>query len=484
MPNEFEKIVQQKMDELKLVPSEPVWQKVEMQIRKKKDRRRLIFWIPLMALLLGGGLWIGIDYYSNDVAYHKLNDEAQKQSSITKTTNKTETIVTTQKGIDKKSPQTKKQNINTTSTNTSEKKNNENSVSKNEGELNSGLKTSSTSISKGIFESKPIERTKEPKEKRVVEEGNTLSDHDETVSINNESREIVVRHEVQRINWVVSSFDIAKSTGFSNAFTFDSVQMKPTIVFQDSVKQDTASAQKPETKKLAKSNWKLNVVASSGVSGSSRLNFLNFFNGDKSLAAPSYSNGGSTGGFYYGSSPIKKGFAFSVGALAKKQLGYRTSFFTGLQYNYYSNTINVGTVVNQSLRVMDFTVAQYYSNAITATHPYRNQYHFVSVPLIVDWQIFKKIPLNFHTGLSLQYLIKTNALRFDYNTQSYFYNKKAFNRIDLVSDFGFDYSVSLKQKPLIFGPDFQYGLSRLEKGNSANHLFSYGVKAQWQLSKK
>ena len=51
MPNEFEKVVREKMDELKLVPSEPVWQKVEMQIRNKKDRRRLIFWIPFLALL-------------------------------------------------------------------------------------------------------------------------------------------------------------------------------------------------------------------------------------------------------------------------------------------------------------------------------------------------------------------------------------------------------------------------------------------------
>jgi hypothetical protein len=169
-------------------------------------------------------------------------------------------------------------------------------------------------------------------------------------------------------------------------------------------------------------------------------------------------------------------------------LGSRTSFSSGLQYGYYSNTVNVGTIVNQSLRVMDFTVAQYYSNAYSnvsaVTHPYRNQYHFVSVPFFIDRQIFKKLPLNFHTGLSLQYLVKTNALRFDYNTQSYFYNLKAFNRIGLLSQFGLNYSVSLKQRPLIFGPDFQYGLSRLEKGNSANHLFSYGLKAQWQLSKK
>src|SRR6266498_2919518 len=95
MSNEFEKQVQQKMEELKLVPSEPVWQKVEMQIRKKKDRRRLIFWIPFLVLLLGGGLWTVINHYSNQASYNKGNNVAEKnksadQNSITTSTKTTD----------------------------------------------------------------------------------------------------------------------------------------------------------------------------------------------------------------------------------------------------------------------------------------------------------------------------------------------------------------------------------------------------------
>jgi hypothetical protein len=78
MQNEFEKQVQQKLDELKLVPSGPVWQKVEEQIRKKKDRRRRVLWLPLLVLLLTGGVWFGIDQYSNRTAYSTSN-EKQKQ---------------------------------------------------------------------------------------------------------------------------------------------------------------------------------------------------------------------------------------------------------------------------------------------------------------------------------------------------------------------------------------------------------------------
>src|SRR6476659_1890733 len=81
MQNEFEKQVQQKMEELKLVPSDPVWQKVEMQIQKKKDRRRMILWIPLF-LLIAAGLWFGINEYSSTSSIHHLENKPQKQSSI------------------------------------------------------------------------------------------------------------------------------------------------------------------------------------------------------------------------------------------------------------------------------------------------------------------------------------------------------------------------------------------------------------------
>src|SRR5687767_10972187 len=65
----FEKQVQQTMEELSFVPSEPVWQKVESQIRGKKDKRRLIFWV-LPFILLGGGYFI-LSRTNDAVTHHK-----------------------------------------------------------------------------------------------------------------------------------------------------------------------------------------------------------------------------------------------------------------------------------------------------------------------------------------------------------------------------------------------------------------------------
>jgi type VI protein secretion system component VasF len=51
---DFEKQVQEKMEELRLRPGDPVWDKIERTLRKEK-RRRVFFILPLLAglLLLG-----------------------------------------------------------------------------------------------------------------------------------------------------------------------------------------------------------------------------------------------------------------------------------------------------------------------------------------------------------------------------------------------------------------------------------------------
>ena len=57
--NNFENNIQQKLDELRLKPTEEVWLEVERRIREKK-RRRIIFWFLLPGLLVlgGGGWWV------------------------------------------------------------------------------------------------------------------------------------------------------------------------------------------------------------------------------------------------------------------------------------------------------------------------------------------------------------------------------------------------------------------------------------------
>jgi hypothetical protein len=63
--NNFENKVQQKMDELRLLPSQQVWEQVERRIHEKTRRRVLVFWILLAGLLLTGGV----------IVYRQVNND-------------------------------------------------------------------------------------------------------------------------------------------------------------------------------------------------------------------------------------------------------------------------------------------------------------------------------------------------------------------------------------------------------------------------
>ena len=54
---EFEKQVQQKMQELHFAPNQEVWAQVQARIQKKKRRRPVVLWFLLAGLLVGGS-WI------------------------------------------------------------------------------------------------------------------------------------------------------------------------------------------------------------------------------------------------------------------------------------------------------------------------------------------------------------------------------------------------------------------------------------------
>ena len=57
--NKFERQVQQKMDELKINPSDSVWENVKSGIEKRKNRKwAFLILFFLFALLLTGGYWL------------------------------------------------------------------------------------------------------------------------------------------------------------------------------------------------------------------------------------------------------------------------------------------------------------------------------------------------------------------------------------------------------------------------------------------
>jgi hypothetical protein len=484
MQNEFEKQVQQKMEELKLVPSEPVWQKVEMQIRKKKDRRRLVFWIPLFALLLGGGLWFVIDQYSNNISYNKSNDkkidqQTQKQNSaVQREQSITEQTINTQQ----------EQDLKTTLSVQPEKKPSSKTIT-----------SESISFRASSGQKNSTQRIKLQKENLVREqEKKSVAVNKKTVFIESQiTNPDIVTEKVKENEPASQKLNLTDPdlTGTLPDTKTDSIaeiekETATSTLKIDSVNNDSTSIKNIRTKKYVVSKWKPVFTVGSGVSGSGKLNVFNgFLSENKSMDYASAPNAGGAqnGGItYYPPSEVKKDFSFAVQAGVKKQLAKRTFFSAGLQYSYYSNSIQVGNRVAQNTSFGNYSVTQYFSNnrnnySSISWLSYHNKYHFISLPLNLDWQLLKKHPLNLSAGLSLQYLVQTNGLIFDYNKQAYFHNKNAFNRMQLFSHLGLNYSFPIKKTSIAIGPELQYGISRLEKSNSNHHLYTYGLKAQLQL---
>src|SRR4030095_4823561 len=116
--HEFEKNVQQRLDELKLRPSEAVWNNVENSIGKDKRARRMILWLPILCLFLGTSGYFIINkngFISAETAVNQNQNE--KKNTLTSTPeskqeNKTDQVQKEEIGADNKEIVTKNPNDN------------------------------------------------------------------------------------------------------------------------------------------------------------------------------------------------------------------------------------------------------------------------------------------------------------------------------------------------------------------------------------
>ena len=76
--SEFEKNIQQKMEELKLAPADAVWQKVEAELPKEKKRRWIVFLLLFAGLAAGSFLFMN-QYKSGDKKAATDNIPAKKK---------------------------------------------------------------------------------------------------------------------------------------------------------------------------------------------------------------------------------------------------------------------------------------------------------------------------------------------------------------------------------------------------------------------
>lgn len=272
----------------------------------------------------------------------------------------------------------------------------------------------------------------------------------------------------------------------------------------DSISPDAViEKKKAVAKNIKQSSWKWGLTGSAGISN---LNDGSFFDGiidgisgEKALVAdvsPNVMNSApSPTAIIHKPSPIEKGFSFSVGAFVQKNLSKRFSISTGLQYSYYSTNIRVGNRVDSSASLQlqnafgALNVSQYYRSApVPATREFTNRFHFIELPVSIYFQLNKgnRLPVFWNAGLSLSYLVSTNALHFDSQTGVYYKDNDLFNKLQANLSTGLSVSLWNKSKmPIHVGPQLQYGLTNLMKQevSSGKHLFYFGLNTKIFLKK-
>jgi hypothetical protein len=444
--NNFEKQVREKMEHLGFDPSDAVWAGVDKEINKEKKRRRPLFWLFLFSgLALGGG-----GYYI-----------ATLKNSSGKTANtKTGSIIN-----NKADGQT----VNQPEISQDEKSEKNNAVKKlSEGNSKNQALSNSFQTAKArenALVSKKENPVSQNTDKRLNEDN--LKDSIHSNSGNDEFIPAGVAKEVQKTD------SSAANTVITAAL------IKPSS--KDSVTSGKMTAEKDQKKKSA---WKIGFTSNAGVSNINQGLFNSAYTNYPAYSANSPGNPNSGGmGAYYGSSDLNSGFSFGAGVFTTRNLSKFVSFTVGLNYRYYSTKINTSNKVDSSIYVYTGSVQaspvnSFYRN--TGNKTYINQYHFIELPLAVSFQLNKnsKTPVSWEAGLSLAYLINSNALQFDPYSNVYYKNNQLLNKTQLNTETAILIGFSVHHAELQLGPQLQYGLTGLLKGSTASpeHLFYYGLK--------
>jgi hypothetical protein len=233
--------------------------------------------------------------------------------------------------------------------------------------------------------------------------------------------------------------------------------------------------------------WEAGFVAGGGIS---RLNRLN---GAQAAAAVSFTaasfyriNGSSQGNAYI--SDVRSDAAFSGGVYLQKAIADRWIFNTGMTLHYYSSGITIGQQVNTYVQAS----ASFVNPTALSTVPsaavysagdrqsFTNRYYFLELPVNMQWQVNKShlLPLFLEGGFSLARLMSANALLYDSETGVYSKQGDQINKTQLYMSTAFMAGLPFHGLHVEVGPQVQYGLTPIVDGHSLGdqHFFYAGIK--------
>ncbi|KAA9039173.1 PorT family protein [Ginsengibacter hankyongi] len=424
--NKFEKQVQQKMDELKIQPSESVWKKIEVRIEKKKDRKwGLIILFLFTGLVLSGGYW--------------LWNTMQQRLSGNHTSITSASLKNTTQASGKENEKAQPENNSVPGPVNQKENQTADLAGKNDNDKNNThyykvLKNSKANAKRNSKEKTAIAFFKQKKVatkiKEKIESG-IISGQSSDVQVENKMKNEFKDSVHEKINGVTSSKPVAV-----NAATKDSDTLK-------NKKANTATV-----KQSKKNKWKFGILFSGGISGVGK-DFLALNNPPVYSSPGSLNSGGSQSAF--SSSITKSGFGFIAGVFAEKNISKKAKLVSGINFKSF----------NISNKLYDSSGR--YSARLT-TNKFIDHLSFVEVPFSIKIQIGKEknIPLFLQGGLVLSELIYSNALQFSPTTGYYYKDNSLLNKTQVGLNTAILMSLYSRQKTsILIGPYFYYDASKI-----------------------
>ncbi len=527
--NDFEKQVQQKMEELNFTPSEAVWAAVEKQVGKKKDRRRLLLILLPLVMLLGGAVWFfGSD--KKQVSGEINNTIANTQSSPMKHPNdktgnqqngtgNTEPVTPGKNGKIKTEVQDIAAEKDDKATIYSDKTNSDKSIVDNRKEVYSNKGNNEKNVIDGknkvippvsknvvtqikknsIVENNvgfsPEGKFKKPNSRSIkaqsLHKKVTLNDT-ELVSIRSNDNHKNKNSTLKGVNITVS-----RNPGNKEAINIVASLLesnKNQVESFDSLIVKAIGGKNVDVFIHKKRTTEFGILASAGVSNNSSKGFSSLLQSANDATYALASSNGPGNVSYAKASPLKGGLAFNIGVGAKKELSNRFSVVSGLTYSYFSNSLQVGDFYDSSRSVVqsgnqDKRVENFYSASTTAggaTHQYTNRYHYISLPIGLEMKLGSRSHFVAEGGMVISRFIASNALHFD-PSGFYYKDNSLFNKTQLAFYGGIDYTFLLNKKTkLVIGPRLQYGASNTYKKSmyGSNHSLFAGIGANIFFNKK
>jgi hypothetical protein len=458
---EFEKKVQQKMEELKFSPSPAVWTNVQRKIGQKEKGKRLIailFFFGFLGLVGSGIYFYDAQRKPMAKAIQPPNLEASPDSS-TKYPGSKPPVALPEANVEPKKAAGPPLSFDSL------------------GVSRFLQNNQTTQVSRHNFQAKKEDGTS------LAAAGANKPAHSAPVSGDSQA----VREDKTRGN-IGSAMApgleaVGHSPGAGSQKENQDNQALKSINKIDTTGKSTST--NPAIAKLTKQkNWKFGFNAGTGfstVSQKSPTNPAGVFYLGYSPAFPLYGFGAAR--IQVPPSKPQANFSFWAGLLVEKPISSKISLSMGLNYHYYSTTIRTGPITNDSTFVFTsfnttMGVHNYYNQGSSQT--FVNKYHFLELPIALEYRfgVIKSFPLSLEGGLSLSQWIGSTALMYDY-VQSYYYkNNSAFAKTQVNSTLGIMGELKGNHLEFRMGPEFQYGLTNLLNGKNGEkqHLLFAGIK--------